>query len=158
MPPPGYYPQANPYGPYASPAQSLQDVQNLNLLSVLHFIYAGIFGLGGLFCAVYIVIGVMMATSVPSSGSAGGPPPEAIGGIFAAIGLIAMLFMWGKAALLIWSGISLRAHRRMMLSMIVAWLTCLNVPLGTLLGVFTIIVLNRPSVKAMYQEAELARV
>jgi hypothetical protein len=44
-----------------------------------------------------------------------------------------------------------------MLSFVAACLTCVNVPLGTALGVFTIIVLNRASVKAMYHEAELAR-
>ena len=31
---------------------------------------------------------------------------------------------------------------------VVACLSCFNVPLGTILGIFTILVLNRPSVQA----------
>jgi len=34
--------------------------------------------------------------------------------------------------------------------MIVAGITCLSVPIGTVLGVFTLLVLSRPSVKQMF--------
>lgn len=155
--PPGYpaYPQAA--YPYASAAMEAQDIGQLNTLAVLHFVYAGFLGLVGLFFVIYIVIGIAMATSGgSSSGSSGGPPPEAIGGIFALIGAIAMFFTWGKAALLVWSGLSLRAHRRLTLSYVVACLSCLNVPIGTALGIATLMALNRPSVKALYQQTEHA--
>ena len=165
-PPPGPYGAAPGYGhpaypqpgyPYASPAASAQDVSQLKTLAVLHFVYAGFLGLMGLFFVLYIVIGIAMATSPPSTGgSSGGPPPEAIGGIFALIGAFAMILMWGKAALVVWSAVNLRAHRRMTLSYVVAGLTCLNVPFGTALGIATFMTLNRPSVKALYQETENA--
>jgi len=35
--------------------------------------------------------------------------------------------------------------------MIVAGLNCLHIPLGTLLGVFTLVVLSRGSVATMYE-------
>jgi hypothetical protein len=157
--PPGYpaYPQ-QAY-PYASAAMEAQDLGQLNTLAVLHFVYAGLLGLLGLFFGLYIVLGVVMATSAGSSGGgSGGPPPEAIGGIFALIGAVAMFLTWGKAGLLVWSGLSLRAHRRLTLSYVVACLTCLNVPIGTALGIATLMTLNRPSVKALYQETERAGV
>ncbi len=156
--PPGYpvYPQqAYPY----APDTSAQDASHLKLLAVLHFVYAGFLGLMGLFFVIYIILGVAMATAPPpSGGSAGGPPPEAIGGIFAAIGAFAMFLMWGKAALVVWSGVSLRSHRRSTLSFVVACLTCLNVPFGTALGIATLLALSRPSVKALYQATERALV
>jgi hypothetical protein len=152
-PPPQYYPPP----PQQPPVRSIQDVQHLNLLAVFHFIYGAFIAFVGLIFAVYIVFGIFLATSaVPTGSGSGGPPPEAIGGLIAVIGVIAMLFTWGKAALVVWSGFSLRAHRRATLSLVVAFLCCLNVPFGTALGVFTIMVLSRASVKALYQEAEFA--
>jgi hypothetical protein len=35
--------------------------------------------------------------------------------------------------------------------MVIAIITCLSVPLGTALGVFTLIVLARPSVKQLFE-------
>jgi hypothetical protein len=156
--PPGYPAYPQPAYPYASPATAAQDVQQLNMLAVFHFVYAGLLGLVGLFFVIYIVLGVAMATSGGSSGggASGGPPPEAIGGIFALIGAFAMFITWGKAALLVWSGVSLRAHRRLTLSYVVGCLSCLNVPIGTALGIATLMALSRPSVKALYQETERA--
>ena len=156
--PPGYagYPGYPPPGyPYASAATEAQDISHLNMLAIFHFVYAGLLGLVGLFFVIYIVFGVAMATSaMPSGGGSGGPPPEAIGGIFVLIGAFAMFLTWGKAALLIWSGVSLRAHRRMTLSYVVGCISCLNVPIGTALGVATLMALSRPSVKALYQATE----
>jgi hypothetical protein len=37
-----------------------------------------------------------------------------------------------------------------MLAFVTACLSCMNVPIGTALGVFAILVLNRPSVKALF--------
>jgi hypothetical protein len=51
---------------------------------------------------------------------------------------------------LIWSGYCLRKRRLRVLSMLVAVVSCLFFPLGTALGVFTLIVLNRPAVKAVF--------
>ena len=41
-----------------------------------------------------------------------------------------------------------------MFSQIMAGVNCLSIPFGLLLGVFTLIVLARPSVKALYAEHE----
>lgn len=59
--------------------------------------------------------------------------------------------LWTLAVCVIFSGRFLAAKRNYTFSFIVAALICLNFPLGTLLGVFTIIVLVRPSVKAGYE-------
>ena len=155
----------NPYGPpgappyphpQAWPAQTSEDEQHLGVLAICHFVYAGLLGMAGMFGVLYVIFGVVMAAAVASSGTSGGgaAPAAAIGGIFAFIGGFITLLLWGKATCLIISGVGLRRHRRRTFSFVMACLACAAVPLGTVLGVFTILVLSRPSVKAMYAYAE----
>lgn len=67
--------------------------------------------------------------------------------------VIAFIFVWTAAALLLFAGRFLSQRRHWLFCLIVAGLSCLNMPLGTVLGVFTIIVLNRESVKSLFAAA-----
>jgi hypothetical protein len=66
------------------------------------------------------------------------------------IGIVGMLLMWAMAALIIYTGSSLRARKRPTLCKVMACLVCLNVPLGTALGVWTLVVLGRDSVRRLF--------
>ena len=70
--------------------------------------------------------------------------------VFLFMGSCATLFGWTFGVLTILSGRYIAQRRRRMFSMVIAGINCASFPLGTLLGVFTFIVLLRPSVKAMY--------
>ena len=48
------------------------------------------------------------------------------------------------------SAVFMRRRQNRMFSMVVGGLNCMNMPFGTALGVFTIIILMRPSVQAVY--------
>lgn len=50
------------------------------------------------------------------------------------------------------SGISMMRRRYSTFSMIVASITCLIFPIGTILGIWTLVVLNKPGVQAIYRE------
>ena len=63
---------------------------------------------------------------------------------------------WTAAVLLAWSGRCLAQRRRYIFCMVMAAIACLFVPLGTVLGVFTIVVLAKPEVKATFDQAQLA--
>jgi hypothetical protein len=154
-----YTPPNQPYG--VPPAQgyphaavpTAEDESHLNTLAICHFVYAGFAALGGLFGVVYAVMGIVVAASVassPSAGASGAPPPALFGGIFAAIGGIIVVLAWTLAALIVYSGLCLKRRRRRTFSFVMACICCLNVPLGTALGVFTLVVLSRASVKAIY--------
>ncbi len=148
-PPQGYAPQ----GPYPHPGvPTAEDESNLNTLAICHYIYGGFMALGGLVGVVYVIIGIALAASSlgASGGGPGGPPPAAIGGIFAFFGGVISLFIWAMAALVVYSGMSLKKRQRKTLSLVMACVCCMNIPLGTALGVFTLIVLNKPGVKAIY--------
>ena len=155
----------NPYGPPAAPqyqqhpqawpAQANEDEQHLNVLAICHFVYAGLLGLAGMVGIVYVIVGVVMAAAVASSGASGGAGAgAAFAGIFAFIGGLVTLLLWGKATCLIISAMGMRRRRRRTFSFVIACISCAAVPLGTVLGIFTILVLSRPSVKAMYAYAE----
>ena len=79
------------------------------------------------------------------------PPPEFLGWLFAGIGTFITLFAWTVAGLTLYSGRCLKRRQKRTLSLVTAGLNCLQIPLGTALGIFTFIVLNRPSVQALYR-------
>lgn len=79
-------------------------------------------------------------------------PPRFIGWIFAGMGAAAVLVGWTVAALMIFSGRSLAQRRRRGFSLVVAGISCFFFPFGTALGVFTFVVLLRPSVEWLYQQ------
>jgi hypothetical protein len=73
-----------------------------------------------------------------------------LGGMFITMGTIGFLVLMLSAALSIVAGRNLAAHRGYVFCVVVAALECLWVPLGTILGVFTIVVLQRESVKELF--------
>jgi hypothetical protein len=142
--------QAAPFGPQVAPTLTSEDESHLKTLSILHYIYGGFMLLTGAFFLIYVVIGVAMIADRHSS-----PEPNALlaGGIlFLVIGAIVMAIAVAKGTLTIYAGVCLAARRRPTLCMIAAALSCINFPLGTALGVFTLIVLSRASVKAAFAQ------
>jgi hypothetical protein len=134
------------------------DLEQLRVLSVLYFVYGG---LAGLFClaglaviAVSFIAAAAGLAAVAAQGQAGLPWAllgPAIGGTF-------MLFVGGifvvvggtLAAVRILAGFALRQHRQRTLCLVVAVLTSMSVPLGSLLGVATLLVLLRPGVENLF--------
>jgi hypothetical protein len=45
---------------------------------------------------------------------------------------------------------NLKRRQKRTFSLVMACMCCMNIPLGTALGVFTLVVLSRQSVKAIY--------
>ncbi len=151
-PPNAPYGQPPPQGYPQPPQPTAEDESQLNTLAICHYIYSGMLGLFGLFGLIYVAIGLALAAGSMGPGGAahGGPPPAAIGGVVAAIGGFVTLFLWAKAACVAYSGISIKKRQRRTFSVVVACICCVNIPLGTALGVFTLVVLSRQSVKAIY--------
>jgi hypothetical protein len=65
-----------------------------------------------------------------------------------------MLLMGIAGTLCLLSGLGMRARRNRSLSVVVAALQCFAMPVGTVLGVFTLVVLTKRSVQEIYLEAE----
>lgn len=54
------------------------------------------------------------------------------------------------ALLTILSGVFIRRQKYRTFSLVIAGLSCLMVPFGTVLGVFTLVILSRESVRQLY--------
>jgi hypothetical protein len=127
-----------------------QDENHLNILSIFYYIIGGLTLLGSLFGSIYIVLGAVFLAHPPPMNNPNGPPPEFLGGIFMGVGAIFMLILVTLGVLQIVAASSLRTKRRWIFCLVVAGLNCLHAPLGTALGVFTFVVLLRPTVKDLF--------
>jgi hypothetical protein len=129
------------------------DADHLRLLSIFHYVGAGLalFGLG--FLAVhYLFFHAFLDNAELWKNQKGAvPPPKEFFAIFKWLYVIfgAWLVVSGVANVLSGAFISQRKNRTF--SIIVAAMNCVHIPLGTVLGVFTIVVLLRPSVRDVYE-------
>jgi hypothetical protein len=143
-----------------------RDAEHLRLLSIFHYILAGLVFLFGLVFIVHFGLG-LAALLAPAILDSGGPDlPPIVGLLFLAGGAIAMGGSWTLAVLMAVAGRFLARRRHRTFCIVVAALECLFQPLGTVLGVFTIVILLRDSVKAAFDaepppeewaEADLSR-
>lgn len=79
-----------------------------------------------------------------------------IGILFVIGGVLFFLFMVVSGLVQILSGRFMVKRKNRVFSLIIAGLNLMSVPLGTILGIFTLIVLLRPSVTAEYEAAKRA--
>ena len=128
-----------------------QDAEHLQLLSLFHYSVGGIAALFACLPFIHIAIGIFMIVSPSTFGGHGNAPPPWFGWLFVIIGGMIVLMGWLIASLMIISGRCLARRKHYLFSLVVAGISCMFVPFGTVLGVFTIMVLLRPSVKALFQ-------
>ena len=115
------------------------------MLVIFYYVMAGITALFSLLPLLHVVMGVAMVTGAfPSSG--GSPPPDFFGWFFVAIGGTIILFGETLAVLTFLAGRGLAERRSRVFALVVAGIHCLNMPLGTLFGVFAFVTLLRESV------------
>jgi len=134
-----------------------RDEDHLRILSILHYLFGA---LAGLYCStplIHVFIGFLMVSGNMDAHA----EEQIVGWLFIGIGGAIVALGWIFAALVVFVGYSLSQRKRYMLCFVTACLCCMHVPLGTVLGVFTILVLARPSVKDLFDrgaiEAQPAR-
>jgi hypothetical protein len=127
------------------------DSEHLRLLAIFHYVVAGLAAFFSLFPLLYSAMGVFMlyAAHHPGPGNQE-PPPAIVGWIFIVLGALFFLAGLAMAICVLIAGRSLAQQRRYWFSLVVACIECLFMPFGTILGVFTIIVLSRESVKTLF--------
>lgn len=136
--------------------QSRADDEHLQLLAIFHFVCAGLSVLGlGFLGLHYTFLHAIMGAPELARQTHGGPAFPDVFAIFrwfyAAMGALLLFAAAGNLL----SGFFLREKRHRTFSLVVSALNCLQVPFGTVLGIFTILVLLRPSVEAAYRAREV---
>jgi hypothetical protein len=128
------------------------DADHLNLLSIFHFVGAGLALLGILFLiAHFAFMHFIFSNPEMWQNQRGGPPPPQIFSIFIIFYIIGGIWLVASAILNVWSGVFLHTRKNRTFSLVVAGINCVHMPLGTVLGAFTIVVLSRSSVRDMYE-------
>lgn len=129
-----------------------KDLEHLRLLSIFHYILGGIGALISLFPCIHLSIGILMVNGAfptpPTAG--GGPPVEVIGWFFIIFPAVIIVLGLTLASCVILTGRHLSNRSGYMFCLIIASFECLFMPFGTILGVFTFVVLFRPSVKVLF--------
>jgi hypothetical protein len=132
--------------------QRKTDVEHLKLLSAFHFVGVGLAVIGLLMVyGHYTLFNSMMSNSKLWQQQGAPPPPIEM---FASMKWMYVVFALGVAgtgALNLLSALFIRARRHRIFSLVVAGFNCFYMPLGTALGIFTIVVLVRSSVGDLYQ-------
>ena len=134
------------------PDQAKIDDDHLRILSVFHFVFAGFAVLGLFFIAAHFAImhSVFGNPELWNNQPGSNPPPEGFFDAFRWMYLFMALVIIAGGVMNYLSGVYLRKKKHRTFSMIVAGVNCMNMPLGTALGVFTLIVLLRDSVSRAY--------
>lgn len=128
------------------------DGENLNLLAIFHYVVGGIGFLLACFPMIHLFIGIVMIVGPGHALRNGGAGPAIIGYIFAGIATVLILLGWSMALCTLMSGRMIAKRKNRMFSFVVAAVLCIFFPFGTILGVFTIVLLNKETVKALYAQ------
>lgn len=134
--------------------QQKRDLEHLKLLSVFHFVVAGLALLGIAFLGLHYFMMHTLFSNPDMWKSQRGPtpPPQAFLDVFVWFYVFGGVLLLAGSVLNLLSGLFLVQKRHRVFSLIVAGLDCLQIPFGTALGVFTIIVLCRDSVRTLYSD------
>ena len=132
-----------------------RDRDHLKILSIFHYV-VGAFALltGGVFL-LYSAFGgfLLRRPELFTDHGKSAPPPPIVGELLIGLGLGLFAMSAAFAIALIVAGRSLAHQTRYVFCFVLACVCCLFTPWGTVLGVFTLVVLSRPSVKAMFGRA-----
>lgn len=135
----------------ADPATA-KDVEHLRLLQTGHTVLAAITGFFACMPLLHVAMGVAMLVGPDSMfhDKGGKAPPAFFAILFIIMGGAFVAAGWTLAVLIFFAGKFIGQRRRHTFCVVVAGLSCLFMPFGTVLGVFSLMVLNRPTVKPLF--------
>ena len=128
--------------------------ENIKLLSIFHYVFAGLVALFACIPLIHITMGIIFLL-MPEKFCESGPdcteqPTQVIGLIFIGVGTFALLVGWTFAVVVAMAGRFLARHVHLKYCIAVAAASCLFMPFGTVLGVFTLINLTKKEVEVLF--------
>jgi hypothetical protein len=124
-----------------------QDLEHLKLLAIFHYVAAGMAALFACIPFIHFFMGLALATGAfPDTN----PEARTMGVVIMVIAGLIILAGWTFAAFVAFAGRSLQTRSRYTFCLVMAGVECIFMAVGTVLGVFTIIVLIRDSVKELF--------
>lgn len=131
--------------------QRAVDTDHLRLLAIFHLVAGGL----SLFGVIGLIVHYLVAREVINNPEIwkmvpNAPPPQQFWVAFEIMYAFLAFMITTFGVLNLISGLCIRARKYRMFSLVIAGLNCLQVPLGTMLGIFTFVVLLRDSVRETY--------
>ncbi|GHB90278.1 hypothetical protein [Cerasicoccus arenae] len=135
-----------------------QDEDYLKSLSLAYYIVGGILAFFSLMPIMHMVMGLLILTGgleqmTNDMANANPPfpfPPKLFGWLFFFGGTFFVIFGEAVAISIICAGRFIKQRRNYTFTFVIACIACVFFPIGTALGIFTIILLTRPNVKSLY--------
>ncbi len=136
-----------------------KDREHLDTLAAFYYIFFALECFGVVLIPLYaVLIYVMLCSGLMPTRPGQQPLPPEFGWILEGVLGVAFLLSALSAVLQWMTARDLQRRKHPTFCLIVACLHCLSVPVGTLLGVFTILVLQRDSVKELFRTGDPAPV
>lgn len=129
-----------------------EDAKQLDLLATFHYVVGGITALYSCMPFMHVFMGAMMISGKFFGETEGSAPPPGFGWMFVIMGSTFILSGWAMAICIIIAGKKLKRRQNRMFCMVMAGIECMFMPFGTVLGVFTLIALNKDSIKETYAQ------
>jgi hypothetical protein len=134
--------------------QSIIDEEHLKLLSLGYVVSACVSAFYSMFGLLYMFMGIMMSTTfshLPQNpANPAEAPPAFVGWIFGFIGLGFFLIGIAVTAARFRAAWCVKHRKSRVFCMVIAGIGCLEIPYGTVLGVFSFLVLGRDSVVTLF--------
>lgn len=127
-----------------------QTDQHLHILSVFHYVVAGVAALFALIPVVHLCIGIGLLTGTLGD-SGQDPAAHWMGLFFVGMAIAVILGGWAYAICVFLTGRFLKRRRHYTYCLAMGGVDCLFMPFGVVLGVFTLILLTRPDVRARFE-------
>jgi zinc transporter ZupT len=127
-------------------------IHDLKLLSIGYYIQGGIAAFYTVVMAGYMgFLGTMLAAFGTAAQRDGQKAiPEFVFSLLTGLFMVIAIFSLATTICLLLAGYWLRRYRNKLFIFIVAALSCLSVPYGTVLGIFTFMVLRRPVAEELF--------
>ena len=130
--------------------QEILDHEHLRLLRLGYFIAAGANAFWALFPLIHVTMGlVLLSGGFDDTGDSGA---RSAGMLFVVIGLTLCVVFATVAVMKFLTARAIESRRSRTFCLVTAGITSLAIPYGTALGVFTFLVLSRPSVIAQFDK------
>ena len=133
-----------------------RDLEQLRLLSVFHYIVGTMLAMFSMFPVIHLVLGLLLLFGVLDNDMPDEEMGRVMGAIFAGVALTIITIGLTLSFCVMLAGRKLSRRTGYGFCFVVACFECTFMPFGTVLGVFTIIVLNRTSVRALFGIVENA--
>jgi len=133
-----------------------QKEEHLRLLSIFHYVVAGLAALFALIPLFHLIFGLFIVLAPHKLDSHGQGPPAFLGWMFIIMAVVFITLGWVFAALVFTNGRFLAKRKHYMFCLVMAGVECMFMPFGTVLGIFTIILLVKDPVKQMFDQVPSA--